>query len=76
VASAVAFLRGAGFQPTCLDLAVEPLDDAARAPAGAARWCAISVPMHTALVLGRRVAARVRRANPARTSASSACTRR
>jgi len=64
VASAVAFLRRAGFQPTCLDLAVEPLDDAARARLAAARLVAISVPMHTALVLGRRVAAHVRRANP------------
>ena len=65
VATAVAFLRRAGFQPTCLDLAVEPLDDAARARLAAARLVAISVPMHTALVLGRRVAAQVRRANPA-----------
>ena len=64
VASAIAFLRRAGFQPTALDLAVEPLDDAARARLAAARLVAISVPMHTALVLGRRVAAHVRRANP------------
>ena len=64
VASAVAHLRRAGFDPTCLDLAVESLDDAARARLAAARLVAISVPMHTALVLGRRVAAFVRRANP------------
>ena len=64
VASAAAHLQRAGFQPTCLDLAVEPLDDAARARLGAARLVAISVPMHTALMLGRRVAAHVRRANP------------
>jgi radical SAM superfamily enzyme YgiQ (UPF0313 family) len=64
VASAVAHLRRAGFAPTCLDLAVEPLDDAARARLTAARLVAISVPMHTALVLGRRVAALVRGANP------------
>lgn len=64
VASAVAYLRGAGFQPTCLDLAVESLDAAARARLAAARLVAISVPMHTALVLGRRVAAHVRTANP------------
>jgi radical SAM superfamily enzyme YgiQ (UPF0313 family) len=64
VASAIAFLRGAGFQPTALDLAVEPLDDAARARLASARLVAISVPMHTALVLGRRVAAHVRQANP------------
>jgi radical SAM superfamily enzyme YgiQ (UPF0313 family) len=64
VASAVAHLRAAGFQPTCLDLAVESLDDAARARLTAARFVAISVPMHTALMLGRRVGAYVRRANP------------
>jgi radical SAM superfamily enzyme YgiQ (UPF0313 family) len=64
VASAIAFLRRAGFQPTALDLAVEPLDDAARARLASARLVAISVPMHTALVLGRRVAAQVRQANP------------
>jgi radical SAM superfamily enzyme YgiQ (UPF0313 family) len=64
VASAIAFLRRAGFQPTAIDLAVEPMDDAARARLAAARFVAISVPMHTALVLGRRVAAHVRQANP------------
>jgi hypothetical protein len=41
-----------GFEPTCLDLAVEPLDDGARARLASARLVAISVPMHTALVLG------------------------
>jgi radical SAM superfamily enzyme YgiQ (UPF0313 family) len=64
VASAAAHLRQDGFQPTCLDLAIEPLDDGARVRLAAARLVAISVPMHTALVLGRRVAAQVRRANP------------
>ncbi len=64
VASAIAHLRRAGFQPTCLDLAIDPLDDAGRARLAAARFVAISVPMHTALVLGRRVGAYVRRANP------------
>jgi radical SAM superfamily enzyme YgiQ (UPF0313 family) len=64
VASAVAHLRAAGFHPTCIDLAVEQLDDAARARLAAARLVAISVPMHTALMLGRRVGASVRRANP------------
>jgi len=64
VASAVAFLRRAGFDPTCLDLAVEPLDEAARARLNAARLVALSVPMHTALTLGLRVAERVRRENP------------
>jgi radical SAM superfamily enzyme YgiQ (UPF0313 family) len=64
VASAVAFLRRAGFAPTCLDLAIEPLDAAAEARLAAARLVAISVPMHTAMALGLRVAARVRAANP------------
>ena len=64
VASAVAFLRRAGFAPTCLDLAVEALDAAAEARLAAARLVAISVPMHTAMALGLRVAARVRAANP------------
>jgi radical SAM superfamily enzyme YgiQ (UPF0313 family) len=64
VASAVAFLRRAGFAPTCLDLAVEPLDAAAETRLAAARLVAISVPMHTAMALGLRVAARVRAANP------------
>jgi radical SAM superfamily enzyme YgiQ (UPF0313 family) len=64
VASAIAHLRRAGFQPTCLDLAVEPFDDGARARLAAAKLVAISVPMHTALVLGRRVGGRLRRDNP------------
>jgi len=64
VASAVAHLRRAGFRPTCIDLAVEQLDDGARARLAAAKLVAISVPMHTALVLGRRVGAHVRGANP------------
>jgi radical SAM superfamily enzyme YgiQ (UPF0313 family) len=64
VASAVAFLRRAGFAPSCLDLAVEELAAAAEARLAAARLVAISVPMHTAMALGLRVAARVRAANP------------
>jgi radical SAM superfamily enzyme YgiQ (UPF0313 family) len=64
VASAAAFLRRAGYDPTCLDLAVETLDDGARARLNAARLVALSVPMHTALALGLKVAERVRRENP------------
>jgi radical SAM superfamily enzyme YgiQ (UPF0313 family) len=56
-----AFLERAGFRPAALDLAVEPLDEAR---ARAARLVAISVPMHTALRLGLRAAARVRAASP------------
>src|SRR5665213_2662712 len=64
LASASAFLRRAGFAPTCLDLAIEPLDGGARARLAAARLVAISAPMHTALTLGLKVGERVRRENP------------
>ena len=56
-----AFLERAGYAPTVLDLAVEPLD---AEKVRRARLIAISVPMHTALRLGVRVAARVRDINP------------
>ncbi len=57
----LAYLRERGYAPVAVDTAVEALDEAAIA---AARFVAISVPMHTALRLGTQVAARVRRANP------------
>jgi radical SAM superfamily enzyme YgiQ (UPF0313 family) len=56
------FLRRAGFAPDALDIAVERLDGDKVARA---RLVAISVPMHTALRLGVRVAERVREINPA-----------
>ena len=56
-----AFLERAGYAPAVLDLAVEPLD---AEKVRRARLVAISVPMHTALRLGVRVAARVRELNP------------
>lgn len=56
-----AFLARAGFRPAQLDLAVEPLDESA---VRRARFVGISVPMHTALRLGARVAQRVRALNP------------
>ncbi|MEP6861231.1 MAG: CUAEP/CCAEP-tail radical SAM protein [Deltaproteobacteria bacterium] len=59
VAWPVAFLRRAGYLPVCLDLAVEALDEAAEAALARAKLVAISVPMHTALRLGVRVAERV-----------------
>jgi radical SAM superfamily enzyme YgiQ (UPF0313 family) len=62
VAWPAAFLERAGYAPAVLDLSVEPLD-AARVRR--ARVVAISVPMHTALRLGVRVADRVRALNPA-----------
>src|SRR5215475_1741169 len=62
VASPMGFLRRAGFAPDVLDVAVERLDESKVARAG---LVAISVPMHTALRLGVRVAERVRQVNPA-----------
>ncbi len=61
VAWPMAFLENAGYAPDALDIAVDPLDVARVARA---RMVAISVPMHTALRLGVRVAERVRAANP------------
>ncbi len=62
VAWPAAFLERAGYAPAVMDLAVEPFD---AEKVARARVVAISVPMHTALRLGVRTAARVRAANPA-----------
>ena len=62
VASPLAFLERAGFAAEGLDISVEPFDAGRAAGAG---LVAISVPMHTALRLGVRVAERIRRINPA-----------
>ncbi len=61
LASPLAFLERAGFAPAALDLSVEPFDPGR---VTRARLVAISVPMHTALRLGTRVAEEVRRVNP------------
>jgi radical SAM superfamily enzyme YgiQ (UPF0313 family) len=61
LANASAFLERAGFQPVCLDLSLNRLEEAALV---GARLVAISVPMHTALRLGVKVAQRIRRVNP------------
>src|SRR5215207_75906 len=61
VAWPAAALEEAGYAPAVLDVSVEGFD-AERARR--ARLVAISVPMHTALRLGVRVAARVREVNP------------
>jgi len=61
LASSLAALEKAGFQPAALDVSVEKLDPQALQRA---RLIAISVPMHTALRLGVRVAGRVRELNP------------
>ncbi len=61
VALPMAFLERAGYAPDVIDIAVEDFDvDKARQ----AEFVAISVPMHTALRLGVRVAARIRELNP------------
>lgn len=57
-----AFLERRGFAPTQLDLSQQPL---AAEPVQAARFIAISVPMHTALRLGVQAARRIRALNPA-----------
>lgn len=57
-----AFLEEAGYRPTVQDLAVERLDPE---QVRRASLVGISVPMHTALRLGVRAAARVRELNPA-----------
>jgi radical SAM superfamily enzyme YgiQ (UPF0313 family) len=62
VASAWAQLEAAGFGVEGIDAALDTVP--AEAVAGA-RLVAISVPMHTALRLGVRIAARVRAENPA-----------
>src|SRR5262249_16726864 len=61
VASPLGFLQRAGLVPAVMDIAVEPFDEEKVARA---RFIGISVPMHTALRLGLRVAARVREINP------------
>ena len=56
-----AFLEAAGFAPSALDLAVEPLDPAR---VRAARLILLSVPMHTALRLALRALGRLRELAP------------
>lgn len=61
VAMPLAFLKRAGFEPAAMDIAVECFDEA---KATQAKFIGISVPMHTALRLGVRVAERIRELNP------------
>jgi radical SAM superfamily enzyme YgiQ (UPF0313 family) len=61
VAMPMGFLEKAGFAPDAMDIAVEDLDTAKITRAG---FIGISVPMHTALRLGIRVAKRIRELNP------------
>jgi radical SAM superfamily enzyme YgiQ (UPF0313 family) len=62
IAGPLGFLERAGFAPATLDIAVEPWSPDKIAQA---RLVCVSVPMHTALRLGTRVAERVREINPA-----------
>ncbi len=61
VALPLGFLERAGFEPAAMDIAVETFDPET---IRRARFVGISVPMHTALRLGVRVAQRVRELNP------------
>src|SRR5262245_54861079 len=61
VALPMGFLESAGFAPDALDISVETFDTARIKEA---KFVGISVPMHTALRLGIRVADRVRELNP------------
>src|SRR5207237_2326006 len=61
-AGALAALERAGFTPEVQDVAVEKLSEEALRRA---ELILVSVPMHTALQLGVRVAARAREVNPA-----------
>jgi radical SAM superfamily enzyme YgiQ (UPF0313 family) len=61
VALPLGFLERAGFVPSALDISVDIFDTA---KIEQAQFVGISVPMHTALRLGVRVAQRVREMNP------------
>ncbi|MEO7000277.1 MAG: CUAEP/CCAEP-tail radical SAM protein [Ktedonobacterales bacterium] len=64
LASPLAVLRRAGYDPAAVDTSVGELTDEALR---SARLIAIATPMHTALRLGVRVAERARSINPAAT---------
>ena len=61
VAQPLGFLEQAGYRPLGLDISVEALNETAL---GHASFVGISVPMHTALRLGLRVAELIRTINP------------
>src|SRR5215831_1143429 len=61
IAMPLALLQRAGYHTETLDVSVEGFDDD---KARRARFVGISVPMHTALRLGLRVAEEIRRINP------------
>jgi radical SAM superfamily enzyme YgiQ (UPF0313 family) len=57
----IGFLEAAGYCPDAMDIAVDRFDPA---KVSRARFIGISVPMHTAMRLGVRVAKRIREINP------------
>jgi radical SAM superfamily enzyme YgiQ (UPF0313 family) len=61
IAMPIAFLRRAGIEAETMDVSVEGFD---AEKVKRARFVGISVPMHTALRLGLRVAKEIRRFNP------------
>jgi radical SAM superfamily enzyme YgiQ (UPF0313 family) len=61
IAMPAAFLRRAGFEVEAMDVSVQGFDTEKVMRAG---FVGISVPMHTALRLGLRIAEQVRRINP------------
>ena len=61
IALPLGFLKEAGYDPVGMDISVEILDPEKIIRA---RFIGISVPMHTALRLGVRVASRIRQINP------------
>ncbi|MBI3990064.1 MAG: radical SAM protein [candidate division NC10 bacterium] len=61
IASPLGFLERVGYAPDGLDISVESFD---AEKVARARFVGISVPMHTALRLGIRVAERIRKINP------------
>ena len=61
IAMPMAFLRRAGFYVDAMDVSVQGFD---AEKVARARFVGISVPMHTALRLGLRVAEQVRKINP------------
>ena len=61
IAQPAGFLEQAGYEPAGLDIAVEEFDEQR---VRHARFVGISVPMHTALRLGVRVAELIRQTNP------------
>jgi radical SAM superfamily enzyme YgiQ (UPF0313 family) len=61
IAMPMAFLRDAGFDVEAMDVSVQGFD---REKVTRARFIGVSVPMHTALRLGLRIAEQVRGINP------------